>query len=61
VRLQVVIDIFAHVFMDEDGRWDCAAMHSALTGKYQHISYMGPIHDEGVLACFINCIQPKQP
>ena len=59
--VQVVINIFAHVFREEDGPWDVGAMQSALRGKYQHVSYGGSANDDGVLACFINCINPKQP
>jgi hypothetical protein len=59
--MQVVIDIFAHVFMDDDGHWDCAAMHSAMNQKYQHISYMGPLADSNLYTCFLNCLDPKQP
>jgi hypothetical protein len=57
--VQVVVAIFSHVFQDDDGHWDSAAMHAALKCKHQHVSYSG--HDDGIVTCLLNCIKPKQP
>lgn len=58
--VQVALQIFFHVFRDENRRLDEKALHSAMYSKYQHTSFSsasGP----GLFKCLLDCVNPMQP
>lgn len=59
--LQVVLEVFFHVFKDEEGKWDAEAMHGAMFGKYQHVRFEMGEHEKSIFSCLIHCISPTQP
>ena len=59
--MQEVIEVFFHVFKDEEGKWDAEAMHGAMFNKYQHVRFEMGEHEKSIFSCLIHCIAPTQP